>query len=322
MPIITIILPIQPGPTPRALERLSALDWPADQVELLVARGTSPSAQRNTAARQAQGEILYFIDDDSLLPHDQLRRIADNLRDPAVVAVGGPSLTPDDDSFLQRCIGQLLGSSIGAGSVRARYRAYGAKRRSSERELILCNLAIRRDAFLAAGGLNEALYPNEENELLDRLKDQGGGIWYDPAMAVQRSQRETIRAFVYQMFRYGRGRGQQTRISGSIPPTALAPLVLWGYLLGMVLTPSLLLALPLIGYLIVALLSGFSAAYRCRAPGMVLLFPLLVVLMHLSNGYGLARGLLAPPPAPDPTRTRQVHIERHQLGCHQSSITP
>lgn len=322
MTTLSIILPIQPGPTPRALERLDALDWPPDQLELLVARGMSPSAQRNAAAHAATGEILYFIDDDSLIPPDQLQRIVKSFADPSMVAIGGPSLTPEDDSFLQRCIGEVLGSLIGAGSVRARYCVVGEKRPSSERELILCNLAIRRSAFLAAGGLNEALYPNEENELLDRLKQQGGVVWYDPAMAVYRSQRETMRAFVYQMFRYGRGRGQQTRISGTIPVTALAPLLLWGYLVGMALTPSIWLAIPLICYLLLGILTGFRAAYRCRMPGMALLFPVLVGVMHLSNGFGLARGLLSPAPRPDPVKSTQITIEQHQVDCQQSPVSP
>ncbi len=52
---------------------------------------------------------------------------------------------------------------------RARYRAVGGRRRCGEKELILCNLLLSRKVFLSNGGFREDLYPNEENEFLNRL---------------------------------------------------------------------------------------------------------------------------------------------------------
>jgi len=37
--------------------------------------------------------------------------------------------------------------------------------------LILCNLLARKDAMIELGGFNEALYPNEENALMDELQN-------------------------------------------------------------------------------------------------------------------------------------------------------
>jgi len=291
---VSVIIPIKPGLVPQAAGRIVSLGWLADQCELLVAEGTNPSCQRNQAAQQAKGEIIYFLDDDSLVVPDALQRLEQHFVDPLVVAVGGPSLTPTTDSLLQRGIGAVLGSLLGAGGVRNRYRAVGMVRQTTERELILCNLAIRRDAFLAAGGLDERLYPNEENELLDRLKNGGGTLLHDPALAVERSQRASIYAFVRQMYRYGRGRAEQTRIAGFSGLMPFVPLAFVVYLVTLPFAPIPGWWLPLLVYGCAGFLCSLPAALQQRQPLFLLLVPLLLPLLHISNGIGLLTGFLFP----------------------------
>ncbi|NDA68418.1 MAG: glycosyltransferase family 2 protein [Verrucomicrobia bacterium] len=68
-PLITVIIPTRPGDAaPLALAAARQLDHPADRLEIIVARGQQPSVQRNTALRAAKGELIYFLDDDSLPP--------------------------------------------------------------------------------------------------------------------------------------------------------------------------------------------------------------------------------------------------------------
>ena len=291
---ISIIIPIKPGLEPSALKRLSALDWPAEQLELLVAEGTCPSRQRNLAVQQARGEIVYFLDDDSLIAPDALQRLTNLFLDPAVVAVGGPSLTPSDDSLLQRCFGALFTSLLGAGGVRNRYQAVGELRQTTERELILCNLAFRRSAFLDQGGLDERLYPNEENELLDRLRRSGGVLLHDPGLAVWRSQRSTVTAFAKQLFRYGRGRAEQTRIAGYPGLMPFVPLLFVIYLLTLPVAAHLFWFAPLALYLLADVICSLRATLRYRTPAFLLLLPFLFPLLHISNGLGLLLGFLLP----------------------------
>ena len=94
----SIIIPVKPGGAVRALEALRRVDYPAEDFEVLVAEGRCPSLQRNLAAGEAKGEYLYFLDDDSLVAPDFLRRAAACYEKRYIVAVGGPSLTPEDDS--------------------------------------------------------------------------------------------------------------------------------------------------------------------------------------------------------------------------------
>ncbi len=291
---IAIIIPVRPGLQPQALDALAAVDCPPDQLEILVVEGTNPSRQRNEAVQQAQSEIVYFLDDDSLPVADLVARLERHFADERVVAVGGPSLTPPQDSVLQQAFGCALATPLGAGGVCNRYRSSGTVRQTTERELILCNLAFRRDAFLAAGGLDERLYPNEENELLDRLQRQGKILLHDPQLVVVRSQRPSLAAFAYQMFRYGRGRAQQTRLAGMSGLMPLVPLFFVLYLLALPLLRSSLLFLPLFLYLLLVCLCSLHAASRCRTAVFAALLVLVFPVLHLANGLGLLVGFIQP----------------------------
>jgi len=293
MATFSFIIPVKPGGFIAALSSLRQLQTAAHTFEILIAEGCSPSRQRNAAVNEAGGEIIYFLDDDSQVSPNCLTLCAGIMEDPGVAVAGGPSLTPSSDSLLQRLIGCALSSLLGAGSVRNRYRVSGVTRSTSDKELILCNLAIRRNVFIDSGGFDERLYPNEENELLDRIISRGLKLIHAPGMAIQRSQRRTLRLFIRQMFAYGRGRAQQTLIAGPGPGTIIgfAPLLLLLYLVLLPLVPFTPLTLaPLITYLVLVL--GFSAAAVITSGSLsrLLLIP-LYPLMHISNGCGLLFGL-------------------------------
>ena len=66
---ISVIIPVPYGEWPAAvLERLETAPLaPGSSLEVLVVEGSQPSRQRNEAAKQAQGKILYFLDDDSFV---------------------------------------------------------------------------------------------------------------------------------------------------------------------------------------------------------------------------------------------------------------
>jgi len=256
-----------------------------------------PSRQRNLAAAEAQGEILYFLDDDSCVHPENFQRCSAVMGDPSVVVVGGPSITPASDSRWQRLFGYALSSLLGAGPVRNRYRAHGTVRETTEKELILCNLAIRRSVYLDMGGLDERLYPNEENEFMDRIRTAGLKLVHDPAMIVQRSQRSTFRAFTRQMFSYGRGRAQQSLLSGSWNPVSFAPLLFVIYLVVLpFVTPYFpLFIAPLLLYILLAVVNALESLLARRSPlscGLLLLVP----YMHVVNGCGLLFGLVTGKP--------------------------
>ena len=304
----SVIIPVKPGGYVKALERLGDAAYPAEGYEILVAEGKNPSRQRNLAAAEAGGEILYFLDDDSLVDPGFLARAAARYDDPRVAVVGGPSLTPDTDSTLQHAFGMVFVSRFGGGGVRNRYRWHGGVRATGEHELILCNLSFRREIFREFGGFDERLYPNEENELMDRIAASGRLLIHDPELAIERSQRRTVKAFVRQLSGYGRGRAEQTVISGRIKPAAFVPLLFVLYLAVLPLAGDLRFLAPLAVYLLLALLFALREGLRKRQFLPALILPALFFLFHAAYGVGMIRGFLLYPFRKERSRPGEVTV--------------
>ncbi|MHB8056733.1 MAG: glycosyltransferase family 2 protein [Desulfuromonadaceae bacterium] len=308
MPSLSLIIPVKHGGYVAACAHLKKI-LPADPgYEVLLAEGGAPSRQRNLAAAEAAGDILYFLDDDSLINAENLVRCADGMNDPAVAVVGGPSITPAGDSRLQQLFGSALASPFGSGAVSNRYRAQGETRQTTDKELILCNLAVRRSLFIELGGFNECLYPNEENEFMERVTSAGYRLLYSPSMSVFRSQRTTLKAFVRQMFNYGRGRGQQTVMTSSYSVTSFIPLFFVAYLLlALMSIKHVFILVPLMVYLSAALVSALIVLFRSGR-----LFSLLLIgiypLMHIANGVGLLYGLISG--KPEPAKDSSIRVSR------------
>ena len=298
MATFSIIIPVKPGGYVAACEHLKKILPDEPRYEILLAEGSAPSQQRNLAARAASGEILYFLDDDSLINPENLALCYDGMNNPAVAVVGGPSITPAGDSWLQQLFGYALATAFGSGAVRNRYLVHGITRETTDKELILCNLAVRRSLFIELNGFNECLYPNEENEFLERVTSAGYKLLHAPSMLVFRSQRQTLKAFIRQMFNYGRGRGQQTLITSSYSVTSFIPLFFVAYLLlSLLCIKYVFLNVPLVIYLSAALVSSLMVLRRSGR-----LFSLLLVgiypLMHIVNGVGLLWGIINGKPEP------------------------
>ena len=317
----SIIIPVKPGGYVAACEHLKKIMPDDPGYEILLAEGRAPSRQRNLAASEAGGDVLYFLDDDSLISPENLALCSAGMSDPAVAVVGGPSLTPAGDSRLQQLFGYALASAFGSGAVGNRYRACGKIRETTDKELILCNLAVRRSVFAGLGGFNERLYPNEENEFLERVTSAGFTLLHDPSMLVYRSQRRTLKAFIRQMFSYGRGRGQQTLITSSYSLTSFIPLFFDLYLvIALICIKYVLLLVPLVVYLTAAFASSLIALLRTGR-----LFSLFLIgiypLMHIVNGAGLLWGLVIG--KPEPLGDGSIRIRRiKKFGENNHSLLP
>ena len=293
-PFVSVIIPTRPGQAEiPAVVSARQLDYPKDRLEILVARGRQPAVQRNAALRAARGDLVYFLDDDACVRPNNLGRALAHFKDPRVTLVGGPNVCPPGAPLLERVFAVVLSSWLAFGPSRARYTPVGAVRDSSEKELILCNLAARRDAVLALGGFDEALYPNDENALMDALQTRGARLLYDPEFLVHRRPRPTLAAFWRMLMTYGRGRAEQFRLHPTMGSALnFAPPLFCLYLLAAAVTAPWLgsiIALPLAVYALAVL--GQTLASMRQGFVLSLLAAPLLVASHLGYGLGFWRGL-------------------------------
>jgi cellulose synthase/poly-beta-1,6-N-acetylglucosamine synthase-like glycosyltransferase len=303
LPSVTIIIAARPEQADiKAVNAARQLDYPSGQLEIIVARGKHPSVQRNAALKAARGEWIYFLDDDSVPPPENLRIAAKHFSDPTTKMIGGPNLCPPDAPLLEQVFAVVLASWLAFMSSRARYAPIGNIRATSEKELILCNLLARRTDLLELGGFNEALYPNEENALMDELQKRGGKLIYNPQLVVHRRPRHSLQAFFKMLRTYGRGRAEQFRVHPTFGSAAnFVPPLFCLYLLTLAIFQltalgkpfdllKILSAVPLAIYAVAILLQTLFSMPASGVFRSLLAMPLLAA-PHIFYGFGFWHGL-------------------------------
>ena len=308
--MITVVIAAKPEQAEiKAISAARNLNYPTEKLEILVARGRQPSAQRNMAARSAKGEFIYFLDDDSRPFPGNLKKAVAHFASPEVIMVGGPNICPSDAPKLLQAFALTMGSKLAFGPSAARYRPIGKARSSGEKELILCNLLVRKEIFLKLGGFDEKLYPNEENAFMDEIQEQGGRLLYDPEIVVYRHPRSTLNAFCKMLMTYGRGRAEQFRLKPTLgsAPNFVPPLFC-----------IFLLALPFLPALSLWVLALYFALVFVQA---VVLVPLrkllwipglmaLIFFSHVLYGLGFWRGCFTKPKPPVKAVVSEIKVER------------
>ena len=254
----------------------------------------SASMARNLGVQHAGSELLVFLDDDVRVPPDYLGTVIRVLEEHSEVSIaGGPNLTPPEASSFARICGELLASPLGSGVTRRRYGA-AAAREATERDLILCNLVVRRRVF-TEGIEFPYLFGGEENVLMGRARHASHRLWYSPELWVYHHRRETLRGYLAQVYRYGWGRGIALRSApGTFHPTFLLPPAFVGYLgvLPWLARGSRWLVAPAGVYLGLAAASALPVAARAGRLSWAPLIPGLFLLTHGAYAAGLASELL------------------------------
>jgi len=298
----SIIIPTR-GSSPRmdALRSVLGCRVPnGGSIECILALGNHPSVQRNRAISLAKGSLVGFLDDDCLVPTDWLERSASVISQQRADIVGGPNVTPAESSFFGKCVGEVLSSRLGTAMMRARYRPVGSEpERSGDGKTALCNMVFEKSIF-DEFRFNEEMFPNEENELLSRVIEDGYTTVYDPRLAVQHPRKTDLKGFARQAYGYGHGRADQTKIQ----PRSLRPIHLMPSLtfLGAITLPAIALAGPtwlvgflalcLASYLALVIASSAAIAAHLRSAKALLLSSVLYPALHFSYGLGFALGLL------------------------------
>jgi len=264
---------------------------PIGGLQILVAEGRHPARQRNAALARATGAIVVFLDNDCTISPRFWTALDLDFARPEVEVVGGPALLRPQANGAEKIFHALLTHPFVVGPISARYAARGVFRATSQTELILCNLAARHAIFERTGPLSTQLYPNEENEWLDRAQRAGVHIFYDPDLQVYRPQRSSWIAMAVMLLRYGIGRTRQLQVS-KWRPTAhqAAPLILLGPVLAVLLGPAYLVALGVL-WLALALLVAATCGGTLYWPQRLLaglVAPLIPLLYATGQVLGIA----------------------------------
>ena len=185
----------------------------------VVSGSKGPGEKRNIGAKEAEGDILVFLDDDAYPRKDWLTFAQEMFENEQVYALGAPAVTPENASFLESMSGKVLESWLsGGGTV---YRHIPDRLREVD-DYPTVNLFVRKSAFLDVGGFTTAFWPGEDTKLcLDLVKKFGRKFFYDPRPIVFHHRRRLFLPHLKQVSRFGQHRGQFARI---FPETSRLPM--------------------------------------------------------------------------------------------------
>jgi succinoglycan biosynthesis protein ExoA len=172
-------------------------------VFLETAAPLAPGAARNLALREAQGEWLFFIDDDAVVLPGYWEVLFPLLAEEKVDVLGGPDAPAAGMNALGTALALALASPFCTGTTYARHRAIGIQLRSAdEQRLTSCNLWVRRSA-LASASFPEDYLRGEETLFLQRLAAAKRRLFYHPRLRVGHHRRAKLRQLLRPTFYAG-----------------------------------------------------------------------------------------------------------------------
>jgi len=166
-----------------------------DRVTLLVEKRRGPGVARDTGLRHAKGEIICHLDADAMPTRRWLASLLAPFSDPAVVLVGGKSLSLPPRTPAQRYM---------ASSARIDGEDYS--RRPIFPFVPSRNMAVRREAALAIGGWTAECITGEDVDFCHRIRKAfPSEIVYQPEAVLFHHDRETAAELARQAWSYGEG---------------------------------------------------------------------------------------------------------------------
>lgn len=153
-------------------------------------------------------DLVAFTDADCIPEPSWLDELVRSLEaaPPEYASAGGPNVSPAGDSALGKAVDVVYGTRLMSGGTR-----YGFQ---SDHDVEInhnpgCNVLYRADD-LRAVGFEE--FPTAEDVVVDhRIRVMGGKLLFNPRALVRHKRRGTLRGFLRQLRRYGKGRALAAR---------------------------------------------------------------------------------------------------------------
>jgi glycosyltransferase involved in cell wall biosynthesis len=191
------VIVVSDGSTDGTHEYLSAIKTPLD-LRFVPQANAGPAAARNNGIRNAQSDIVLFIDDD-VVPAPQL--VAEHMRLQAGrsnLVVLGPMLNPPDFAL----------SPWVAWEQAMLEKQYAAMRRgdwgATARQFYTGNTSLPRQALLSSGGFDERFRRAEDIELAYRLEQQQVEFTFTMAAVGYHYAERSFNSWLQIPYSYGR----------------------------------------------------------------------------------------------------------------------
>lgn len=252
-----------------------------------------PGRKRNVGITNAAGDYCAFIDSDAFPRADWLGNAVRYFDDPRIAAVGGPGLTPEEDSPLQRASGYAL-SSFMVGSLSSRYKA---DRNLESDDIHSCNFIANKGVLKEAGGWNEKYWPGEDTLICLAIKKLGKKLVEASDVVVYHHRRPLFVPHLKQVSRFGSHRGffvkrfseNSFRLTYFLPSLLVFSLFtgVFASLLNSFFLNILLLAVAV--YLVFSLIAAASEIKEAK-----LLIPVWfgITMTHIVYGLSFLAGLM------------------------------
>jgi len=184
------VIVVNDGSTDRTLEITKSYDY----VRIIDQENQGLSAARNAGIHAARGEIVAFTDSDCVADRDWLTYLVAKMLSSNLSAVGGPNLSPPEDTLVPACVAVSPGGPT-----------YVLLSDEVAEHIAGCNMAFRKEALLQINGFDPLFRAAADDvDLCWRLQNAGYTIGFCPAAVVWHFRRNTVKAYINQQRGYGK----------------------------------------------------------------------------------------------------------------------
>lgn len=266
---------------------------PKTKLVLTGMKRSGPAEKRDIGLASAKGEICGFIDDDAYPHPDWLKNAVANFKDKNLAAVGGPGITPPEDSFWEQVTGVVYNSYFCGGPTQHRFTK---AKRMYVNDFPAYNLLVRTSVLKEVGGYGSYFYGGEDTFLCLKIIKQGWKILYDPEVVVFHHRRKLFWDYFKQIANIGKHRGYFAK---KFPETSrhltyfLPTILTIGFMVGFVLA-VVNQFFAILFFILIAIFYLLAVASVIRKTNIIYasLAGIGVILTHVFYGVSFVDGLL------------------------------